>query len=345
MASGESQSTAVTEVAPRGDLPPVEEPRPARARPNAQQIRQALLVASFFAMILFFYLEKPHDFLTSTNIHNLIDGMPVLTGMAVAVTIVLVLGEFDLSVPNVAELTSVVVAILLVQSHIGIVLVLILGLLVGVIAGTVNGAAVGYGRASAFVVTLAVGSMCAGIELLVQGKISLGQTSISPSALPHSLAQLSTSHWLGFEVAVWIFLAVAIVVGILMVFSTKGRHIQAIGGNEIAARLAGVAVKNTKVLAFAATGLLAAFSGVLFTARTGYFAQSLPSYLLPAYAAAFFGAAAIGRRGFSVPATLFGALYLATLANGLTVMSEPLWVISVVQGGVLLFAVLVARTS
>ena len=82
---------------------------------------------------------------------------------------------------------------------------------------------------------------------------------------------------------------------------------------------------------------------MLFSSGNGYFANALPSYLLPAYAAAFFGAAGVGRRGFSVPATLFGALYLATLTNGLSVMSAPLWVASVVQGIVLFVAVLMAR--
>jgi len=54
--------------------------------------------------------------------------------------------------------------------------------------------------------------------------------------------------------------------------------------------------------------------------------QRAAAFLLPAYAAAFFGAAGVGRRGFSVPSTLFGALYLSVLANGLTVLNEPLWV-------------------
>jgi ribose transport system permease protein len=322
---------------------------PARAgwmRTNAAaHYRQMFLVGTFFAMILFFVLKKPHTYATSKNIEDLINGMPVLAVMAIAVTVVLVLGEFDLSVPNVAALTSLIVGILVTQSSLGVILALIIGLLAASLGGGINGVAVGYGRAQAFVVTLAVGSIAAGIELYIQTKIKLGQTAIGTTDIPSSLQKLSSIHVLGFELAVVVLLAVTLVLAIIMVFTPWGRHVQAVGGNETAARLAGVPVRRTKVIAFTVTGLLAGLAGVLFTARNGYFANALPPFLLPAYAAAFFGAAGVGRRGFSVPATLFGALYLSVLANGLTVLNEPLWVTSVVQGVVLFVAVLMAKVG
>lgn len=303
------------------------------------------MFGSFALMFVIFTLAKPGQFLTSTNIQNLINALPVLAMMAIAVTIVLILGEFDLSVPNVAALTTVTVAIASTQTSLGLVIVVIIGLLLATGIGSVNGAAVGYGKAPAFVVTLAIGSMAAGMELLVQSKIDLGQTSIAVSNLPQTLQDLSTKHVFGFELAVGLLLIVAVIVGVGMVLSPWGRHVQAIGGNEIAARLAGVPVRRTKVLAFSLTGLLAGLAGLLFAARGGYFANALPPYLLPAYAAAFFGAAGVGRRGFSIPATMFGALYLQVLANGLTVMNVPTWVTSFVQGVVLFAAVLLARSK
>jgi ribose transport system permease protein len=306
--------------------------------------RQIILVGSFILMIVIFTLAKSSTFLTSANIHNLINGMPVLTMLAVAVTIVLVLGEFDLSVPNVAALGAVIIAVLATQTSLGLIVAIIVGgILVGLAAGAVNGTAVGYGRAPAFIVTLAVGSMCAGLELLVQSKISLGQTAIAVSSLPKSLQNLTINHFLGFYITVWIVLVIAAIVSVVMVYTPWGRHVHAIGGNETAARLAGVPVRLTKVTAFMLTALVAALGAVVFTSANGYFADALTPYLLPAYAAAFFGAAGVGRRGFSVPATLFGALYLSTLTNGLTVLNAPTWVSSVVQGVVLFVAVLMAR--
>jgi len=312
-------------------------------------LRQVLLVGSFFAICIFFTIAEPDGFLTEENLKNLVNDLPVIGMLAISVTVVLVLGEFDLSVPNVAALCGVIVALLTAHkgfdSGIVVWIAVLLGLLAATAAGTVNGLAVGYGRASAFVVTLAVGSIAAGLELLIQGRIELGATQIARLDLPTSLLELSDTKIWDLELAVVVLLVVAVVVGIVMVHSPWGRHVQAIGGNETAARLAGIAVRRTKVIAFVIAGLLAGVAGMLFTARQGYFANSMTAFLLPAYAAAFFGAAAVGRRGFSVPATLFGALYLSTLANGLRVMNEPLWVISVVQGGVLFITVLIARAG
>jgi ribose transport system permease protein len=332
-------------AAPSGGLAP-ESPAQGRG-PTWDRLvrhyRQIILVGSFVLMIVVFTVGSS-NFLTSTNIHNLVDGMPVLTMLAIAVTVVLVLGEFDLSVPNVTALGAVVIAVLSTQTSFGVIFAIIIGaVLVGCAAGAVNGTAVGYGRAPAFVVTLAVGSMLAGIELLVQSKIKLGQTAIAVSVLPTSLQNLTLKHFLGFDLTVWLVLVIAAVTAVVMVYTPWGRHVHAIGGNETAARLAGVPVRLTKVSAFMLTSLLAGLGAIVFVSANGYFADALTPYLLPAYAAAFFGAAGVGRRGFSVPATLFGALYLSTLTNGLTVLNAPTWVASVVQGVVLFVAVLMAR--
>ncbi len=322
--------------------PPVSE----RSRPwRTLPVRQTALVGSFIAMVLFFCLQEPSGFATADNAKVLLNTLPILGMLAISVTIVLVLGEFDLSVTSVAALVTVVIAILVSQTGIAVLLAILVGLGVGAMFGTVNGLAVGYGRASAFVVTLAVGSVAAGFEVLVQGRINLGQTSIARLNLPDSLRQLTDTHIFGLELAVFVLLAVAIVLALVLVHTPWGRHVQAIGGNEMAAQLAGVAVRRTKVIAFTLTGVAAATAGLLFVVRNGYYSNAMPGFLLPAYAAAFFGAAAVGKRGFSVPATLFGTLYLATLANGLSVMNQPTWVVSVVQGAVLFTTVLIAKVG
>jgi ribose transport system permease protein len=297
---------------------------------------------------LFFYLEQPHNFFSLQNIQNLVNTLPILGMLAIGVTVVLVLGEFDLSITNVAELCVLVVSILMTKSlgsGAGIALAFLICLGTGVLFGSVNGLAVGYGKASAFIVTLAVGSIAAGIELLLQTKIGLGQTTIPQLSLPTALLDLTNVHVLGFQLAVPVFLAIAILLALILVHTPWGRHVQAIGGNETAARLAGVPVRRAKVIAFAVTGLMAGVTGILFASTNGYYSAATPGFLLPAYAAAFFGAAAIGRRGFSVPSTVFGVLYLTTLSNGLSVMDEPTWVVSVVQGAVLFVTVLMARAG
>jgi ribose/xylose/arabinose/galactoside ABC-type transport system permease subunit len=225
------------------------------------------------------------------------------------------------------------------------VVVVLIGLAIGGGLGLSSGLAVGYGRASAFIVTLAMGSIAAGLELVVQGRISGGSTTIQWIDIPNSLRALVNTSVFGIQLAVFVLILVAAVVGAVLVLTPWGRHVHAIGGNEIAALLAGVPVRRVKVTAFVVAGVLAAAAGIFFVAGQGYYPNALTGFLLPAYAAAFFGGAAVARRGFSVPATLFGTLYLQTLANGLLVMNEPQWVTSLVQGVVLFVTVLLARAG
>jgi len=345
-----SQASASTEatdggVAAVGGTPAPGSRKPRRGRLAQLPIRQICLVGTLFAMVGFFSIESPDNFLTTNNLKNLVNELPILGTMAVAVTVVLILGEFDLSVPSVAAMGSVIVSILAAQAGFAPLLAILIALAAAGLAGSANGFSVGYGKGSAFVVTLAVGTIAAGTELFVQGKIRLGQTSIPRLELPEGILFLSKHGIAGFELEAILFVVIAVLIGLVMVHTPWGRHVQAIGGNEAAARLAGVPVRRDKVIAFILTGLLAGVAGVLFSARAGYFPNALPPYLLPAYAAAFFGAAAVGRRGFSIPATMFGVVYLTILSNGLRILNEAPWVVGMVQGLILLITVLLASAA
>jgi len=155
--------------------------------------------------------------------------------------------------------------------------------------------------------------IAAGIELYVRRRSSWARRR-SGLGHPSSLQKLSSIHVFGFELAsscCW-----------------SGGHPRARDGahalgppcsgrrcNEAAARLAGVAVRRTKVIAFWSPACWRASPACSSSPATAT-SPTRCAFLLPAYAAAFFGAAGVGRRGFSVPSTLFGALYLSVLANG-----------------------------
>ncbi len=309
--------------------------------------RQLLLIGTFVVMLVAFAAASPDQFATWQNVRNGLNDLTVLALLAMAVTVVLYFGQFDLAAPAVASLAVVVVGVLTTTAGMGsgvlLIVAVLVTVLIGTSLGTASGLGVAYGSASSFVVTLAVSSVAYGLELLVQSQIGSGATSISRPSLPSPLLGLTDTRIAGLELTVFLTALIAVGLWFLMTRSVYGRNAQAIGGNEDAARLAGVPVERIKWMGFALGGTLAALAGLALAARSGYFSNSTTAFLLPAYAAAFFGAAAVGRRGFSIPATLFGVFYLQTLSNGLQALNQPVWMISVVQGLVLFATVMLAR--
>jgi ribose transport system permease protein len=311
--------------------------------------RQALLVGLFVVMVAAFSIADAEHFLTWTNFKNAANQVPVLMLLAVGVTAVLRVGEFDLAAPAIAALVSGVAALLATQASGfdtggGVLLAMAVGIAVGGLVGATSGVSVAYGKAPSFVVTLAVSSVALGLELLVQSKITGGLTQISAITLPDTLRDVAGTKILGLSLSLYIALGLSGVVWLLLSRTAYGRHAHATGGNESAAQLAGVSVNRIKIIAFVISGLLAGVAGIVLVSQQGYLPNATASYLLQAYAAAFFGATAVGKRGFSVPATLFGVIFLATLSNGLAVLNQPLWISSTIQGAVLLFTVMLSRS-
>ncbi len=122
-----------------------------------------------------------------------------------------------------------------------------------------------------------------------------------------------------------------------------GRHAYAVGGNRNAAFLAGVPVRKVKILAYTSLGLLAGLAALVLTSRSAsYYPNASSGYLLNIYAAVFLGAAATRRTSFTIAGSALGVFWIVTLQVGLTLLNEPNWLTSLIQGAVLAIAVLLA---
>jgi ribose transport system permease protein len=123
-----------------------------------------------------------------------------------------------------------------------------------------------------------------------------------------------------------------------------GRYMYAIGGNSEAARLSGVRVRSLRLLGFVIVAFSAAVVGLLLTSQSASYAPNLGiSYLLPAFAAVFLGAAVFRPGEFNVLGTVIGVLFLGVIQTGLTMLNLQTYMINLVQGGILITAVLVSR--
>ncbi|MDQ8043526.1 MAG: ABC transporter permease [Patulibacter sp.] len=300
--------------------------------------RPAIAIAFLILLVGYFTLRLPDTYLTSDNLVSVLQQESTLLILALGVTFVLVIGEFDLSYANTIGLTGAVSIMLMSRSGVSPVVAIVAALLVGAAIGIANGFAVAWGRAPAFIATLAVGSVATGIEQLLTSNETIA------NGIPNSYLSFTLNTHLGLAWSTWLALLLVVVAIVLMSFTTFGRRVRATGLNPTAVTLAGISVNRVRLAAFVLMGVLAGLAGVYVTSQGGsYFPNSGAGLLLPPYSAVFLGAAVIGRGRFSPAATVFGVAFIALLERGLTMLDQKSAVIQLIEGVVLLAAVVLAR--
>lgn len=289
------------------------------------------------ALIVFFAVQAT-NFMSGTNIQDILAQSALPLIVAVGLTFCLSMGEFDLSLNGVAGLSSVMLAVLLVHEGMNTVAAIALTLLVGAVVGAINGVLVGYLSLAALIVTIAMNSLMEGSQFVVSGNTQIF------GGFPAGIVDFARGKFIGIPNLVIVAAVVAGGAWLVLERSTFGRQMRAVGGNAEAARIAGVNVPRVKLIAFVSTALLASLAGLLFSAKqTNAFPLSGLDVLLPSFAACFLGAAMFKLGEFNIPGTIVGVLIAQITANGLTLMSVETYAIYFFQGGILLVAVLFAR--
>lgn len=291
----------------------------------------ALIVAGFSAL-------APESFPTAGNLINITQQMALLSIVAMGATVVMVLGEFDLSVGAAASWSGVACfagfaagwpAAAVVPAALASCFAI----------GLVSGALVAWFRVPSFIATLALGTVLGGVTFWASGGATLF------SGAPPGFRALGRGAALGLPVLTWWMAGVAVVAAVALDRTELGRRLYAIGGNRRAARLAGVPVRSDTVLAFALCSALAGLAGVLLAARLG---SAHPTggagFLLQAYAAVFLGMTALRDGDANIAGTLVGAAIIAVVANGLTINGVPAFMQDILTGLIIIAAVLIRRT-
>lgn len=307
-------------------------------RSGLRYLRSGGVVIVFVAMIIAFSIARPDSFPTFSNARTILFSSVALGILAIGLTVVLSIGQFDLSIGAVVGISGAGAVLSMANGHVITPVAVMTGILVGGTVGVCNGLIVAYGRVPAFIGTLAVGSIATGIErgLTLDNTIYQG--------VHESYAAISRVNILGVPASVSIWLGSLLVIWVLLDLTVFGRRILSIGANEEAARLAGVRTARVKMMAFVVLGLCGGLTGVIVTAQAfSSYPNSGTPLLLPAYAAAFLGSSVLGGARFHPLATVFGVLFTGTLATGLIMLEFPSWSTNVLQGVVLAFAVLLAR--
>ena len=272
-------------------------------------------------------------FLTSSNLLNVMEQTAINAVIAVGMTFVILSAGIDLSVGSIAALSGVVLANRL-QAGWPLALAILAGLLTGALCGLFSGLLITRGKLPPFIATLGMMSVCRGAALLFTDGRPI-------SGFDESLRWLSTGRILGVPVPVLLTILLYGVAIVLLNRTRFGRYVYAIGGNEEATRLSGVAVGFHKTLVYILSGVTAALASVLLTARLNS-AQPIAGmmYELDAIAAVVIGGTSLTGGLGTLGGTLIGALTMGVLRNGLNLLGISSFLQQIVIGLVIIAAVL-----
>jgi ribose transport system permease protein len=293
-------------------------------------------LASLAALLIVFSLARSDVFPTVDNLLNIMNQVSILGTMAFGLTVCLVMGLFDLSIAAMATFGGQVATFRPVQypHTISVPLAVLISLAVAGAIGVFNGLIVSYLGISAFIATLATGSIITGAML----GISNSKTIIT--GIPDEFLVIGQGSVFGVSNPILIMLAIGVILWLLLEHTQLGRHLYAIGGSAEASRLSGIAVKRYAPIALAICAGCAGLGGLIAASVLG---AGRPqgvgdTYLLNAFAAVFIGASSLRPGKFHIIGTFIGVMLIGVINNGLSVMGVPTYWQYIVQGVLLIIA-------
>lgn len=283
-----------------------------------------------FILICAVFTVASDNFLTVSNITDVIRTNTISGLLAIGLTYVILSGGIDLSVEATACLSGLVAGYLSPSP----VLAVLAGLLIGVAVGFFNGFVLEKSGVQPFIFTLAMSSFLRGLVLA----ITKGRNYYT---IDSSFTAIVRSNILGIPSLIVMFLVIVVITYFALNRARYGRYIYAVGSNEEAARLSGVRTHRIKISAYMISGVLSGLAGVLLTARlAGAETNAADGWSLDAVSAVIIGGTSLrGGRG-GILNTLLGIFILAILDNGMTLIGVPTNYNQMVKGILMLIAVL-----
>jgi inositol transport system permease protein len=292
-----------------------------------------LLVILFVGLALSLLTDT---FLSVANFTNVARQISINGILAVGVTFDLLTAGVDLSLGSVVALSGVASATFAHPGDHSVFVPIAVGLLTGAACGLVNGVLVTRGGVAPFIVTLGMMTIARGLALIFSGGRPVADMSNELTAL--------AGDFFGIPIPVLCFAGVAAAAWFFLRNFRLGRHIYAVGGNENAARAAGVPVEKVKLFAYGLCGLLTGLAGVVLAARitTGQ-PNAGQAYELDAIAAVVIGGTSLAGGVGTITGTLLGVLLIGVINNGLDLMGVSSYYQAVIKGVIIVGAVWLDR--
>ncbi|VUS23253.1 ABC transporter permease [Klebsiella huaxiensis] len=300
-------------------------------------VRDAGTLIGLLIIIVTFSFLSP-VFLTLPNLLNVLQQSSINALIALGMTLVIISGGIDLSVGPTAAMSAVFGASLMVAG-VPVPLAILMTLGVGAMCGLFSGTLIAWAGLQPFIVTLGGLSLFRAIALIFTGGNPV-------FGIPASFRDIINSSLCGVPMPIVIVAIIAFVLWTVMNKTPIGEYILAIGGNEEAARVAGVPVRRTKITVYVISGVLASLASLILIGRLGAAEPTIGTlWELDAIAAAAIGGASLmGGKG-SIFGTLIGVIILGALRNGLTLLNIQAFYQLLATGLIIIIAMLIDRAT
>ena len=251
-----------------------------------------------------------------------------------AQTLVLLLGGIDLSVASVAGLCSMIFAMLTTVGGVNPFLSIAIALMAGVALGAINGIFICSLNLTPFIVTLATSALYKGI-------IYVATKGIPLTGLPESVTIIGQGTLFGIIPYPAIIMVVLAVILIYMLrYTSFGRHIYAVGGNEHAAKIVGIQINKTKMAVYALTGFISALAGILMVLRLGSSQVNIgENWAMPSITAGVLGGTSMNGGSGGIGGTIVGGLLMSVISFSISLLGISSYWDQIVTGVVVLIAV------
>ncbi|GGP14018.1 ABC transporter permease [Nonomuraea glycinis] len=307
-------------------------------RPTGPWVRDQLIrhaMVWVMLLIIAYFSYRSARFGTPDNLQTIAIAAAPFALIALGQTLVILTGGIDLSVGSVIALSAMAAAATVKDHPERLWLSLVVAMLVGLAAGAINGFLVSKVNVPPFIATLGMLTTASGLAYVV------GQGA-PINGLPQNFGEIANNQILGLQIPVIVMIVGIVALALIMKRTSYGMRVYAVGGNPVAAQIAGV--KTTRILfsVYALSGLLAGLSGVMLASRVISGPPNLgQGYELDAIAAVVIGGASLlGGRG-SIIGTALGLFLIQTLNNGLDILLVPAYWQSVIKGTLIVAAVTV----
>jgi len=300
---------------------------------------QNLVLLAVLAVIAVVFQVLNPNFLTMASLRAIALAVAPIGVMAAGQTLVVLFGALDISVGAQAGVASCISAMAFTawgSAFFSVVVALVLGVVIGLL----NGVIIVYGRINPIVATLGGLALYKGVAQVLTNGRAIGFVAVNPF-----YKAIGSGTFLWLPVAAWIFIVVAVMFWIFLTRTDMGRNVYAIGGNNTAARLAGINTNKYIIAAYVVVGICGAIAGIMYTAKTG---SGSPTVATAGYelqtvtAVALGGAVMTGGKG-GIGSTVIAILLVGSLNIGLTSVNVSIFWQNIAQGLMLIAAVIIQK--